>query len=286
MIIIRTVSAVRDAVRSARARGERIGLVPTMGAFHDGHRTIMRRAAEHNDCVIVSLFVNPAQFNEAIDLERYPRHEQRDAEIAASAGVSVLFAPAVSEVYPNGFVSSVEVAALAAPLEGEVRGAQHFRGVATVVAKLLNMIQPDDVFFGQKDAQQALILQCMAQDLNFPVRVEICPTVREPDGLAMSSRNALLDADARRRAPALFQALFAVTKAVEGGETRSTHALAAGRLTLAAHAIVPEYFSAVSMLTLEPVDQIREPTLIAIAARLGTVRLIDNVVVGASGWSQ
>ena len=283
MKILRTVSTLREAVAVARARGDRVGLVPTMGAFHEGHLSLMRRARERCGLVVVSLFVNPTQFNERSDLDRYPRDEARDAAMAESAGVDVLFAPPVEEVYPPGFSTTVEVAGVSEPLEGAMRGPAHFRGVATVVAKLFNMSQPDDAFFGQKDAQQALLIRRMALDLDFPVRVEVCPTVREADGLAMSSRNALLDAGSRRRAPALSRALFAVERAVDGGERDADRALAAGAAILAEAGIEPEYFAAVSADTLAPVSAIRGETLVALAARLGSVRLIDNVMIRARG---
>jgi len=283
MKILRTVSTLREAAAAARARGDRVGLVPTMGAFHEGHLSLMRRARERCGLVVVSLFVNPTQFNERSDLDRYPRDEARDAAMAESAGVDVLFAPPVEEVYPPGFSTTVEVAGVSEPLEGAMRGPAHFRGVATVVAKLFNMSQPDDAFFGQKDAQQALLIRRMALDLDFPVRVEVCPTVREADGLAMSSRNALLDAGSRRRAPALSRALFAVERAVDGGERDADRALAAGAAILAEAGIEPEYFAAVSANTLAPVSAIRGETLVALAARLGSVRLIDNVMIRARG---
>jgi pantoate--beta-alanine ligase len=276
---IRTVVELRDTVRAARSAGARIGLVPTMGAFHDGHLALMRRARERSGFVVVSLFVNPAQFNDAADLARYPRDETRDAELARAAGVSVLFAPGAAEVYPDGFATSVNVAGISEPLEGTMRGPGHFRGVATVVAKLFNMVQPDDAYFGQKDAQQALLVRRLARDLDFPVHVEVCPTVREPDGLAMSSRNVRLDPDARRRAPALARALRAVEAAVLEGEHDVGRALGAGEAVLAEAGIVPEYFAAVSTDTLEPVTRVTGETLVALAARLGDVRLIDNVIV-------
>jgi pantoate--beta-alanine ligase len=276
---VRTVAALRDAVRSARSAGARIGLVPTMGAFHDGHLALMRRAKEQSGFVVVSLFVNPAQFNDAADLSRYPRDEARDAELARTVDVDVLFAPDVAEVYPDGFATSVSVAKLAEPLEGTMRGPGHFRGVATVVAKLFNMAQPDDAYFGQKDAQQALIVRRLVRDLDFPVHVEVCPTVREPDGLAMSSRNVRLDPDARRRAPVLARALHAVEASVLEGEHDVGLALAAGEAFLAEAGIEPEYFAAVDAVTLEPVTRVTGETLVAIAAKLGGVRLIDNVLV-------
>ena len=278
MKIVRTVSEMRDVVRAARTSGSRIGLVPTMGAFHDGHLALMRRAGEACGLVVVSLFVNPTQFNDPKDLARYPRDEEGDAHLAASAGVHVLFAPPPSEVYPEGFATTVEVTGLSVPLEGAVRGTQHFRGVATVVAKLLNMVQPDDAFFGQKDAQQALIIRRLVRDLDIPVRIEVCPTVREADGLAMSSRNALLDPASRATAPVLSRALFAVSEAAAKGETVE-RALAAGQGVLAAATVAPEYFAAVSAETLAPVNHFNGETLVAIAARFGAVRLIDNVII-------
>jgi pantoate--beta-alanine ligase len=277
--IVRTVAEVRDAVRAARTSGTRIGLVPTMGAFHDGHLALMRRAREQSGFVVVSLFVNPTQFNDPADLSRYPRDEARDADLARTAGVDVMFAPPVDEVYPDGFATSVQVARLSDPLEGTMRGPGHFRGVATVVTKLLNMVQPDDAYFGQKDAQQALIIRRLVRDLDIPTHIEICPTVREPDGLAMSSRNVRLDETARRRAPAIARALRAVEAAVAEGGHDAAAALAAGEAILAEAGIVPEYFAAVSANTLEPIARITDQTLVAIAANVGGVRLIDNVLV-------
>lgn len=279
MKVVRTVNDLRRAVATARAARNRIGLVPTMGAFHDGHLSLMRRARESCGFVVVSLFVNPTQFNERADLDRYPRDEQRDAAMAESVNVDLLFAPPVEEVYPNGFSTTVDVSGVSEPLEGAMRGPAHFRGVATVVAKLFNMAQPDDAFFGQKDAQQALLIRRMAHDLDFPVNVEVCPTIREADGLAMSSRNALLDPRSRERATALSRALFAVERAVATGERDAERALDAGRGILRAEAIEPEYLAAVSADTLAPVKTITGETLVPIAARVGNVRLIDNVII-------
>jgi pantoate--beta-alanine ligase len=277
--IVRTVADLRAAVRAARDGGARIGLVPTMGALHDGHLALVRRARERSGFAVVSVFVNPAQFNDPADLERYPRDEARDASLLRDKGADVLFAPPVAEVYPPGFATTVEVSGLSEPLEGAMRGTGHFRGVATVVTKLLNMVQPDDAYFGQKDAQQALIIRRLVRDLDIPVRVEIHPTVREPDGLALSSRIVRLDPDARTRAPALARALRAVEAAVANGENDAARALAAGASVLGAARIDPEYFAAVSAETLKPVERITGETLVAIAANLGGVRLIDNVIV-------
>lgn len=279
MKIVRTVDELRSAVRTARGGGARVGLVPTMGALHDGHLALVRRARERSGFVVVSLFVNPAQFDDPADLERYPRDEARDASLLRECGVDLLFAPAVAAVYPPGFATSVEVEGLSQPLEGAMRGAGHFRGVATVVTKLLNMVQPDEAVFGQKDAQQTLVIRRLVRDLDLPVRVEIHPTVREPDGLAMSSRNVRLDPDARRRAPAIARALHAVEAAVADGERDASRALAAGARILDDAGIEPEYFAAVDTGTLAPVERVTGETLVAIAARVGGVRLIDNVIV-------
>ena len=281
MNIARNVAELREQVRAARSRGERVGFVPTMGAFHDGHVSLMRRARECCGFVVVSLFVNPAQFNYPGDLTRYPRDEVRDFTLAAGAGVDVILAPGVDEVYPAGFATTVEVRGLSVPLEGVVRGAEHFRGVTTVVLKLFNMVQPDDAFFGQKDAQQALIVRRMVADLDLPVHVEICPTVREADGLAMSSRNALLDSASRRKAPTLARALFAVRTAIQQGERDAHTALEAGRTMLVAADVVPEYFDVVSTSTLASLERVEGEVLVAIAARVGSVRLIDNVLAHA-----
>src|SRR4051812_20944239 len=189
MKIIRTITQLRAALDADRRAGRTIGFVPTMGWFHEGHLSLMRRARAECDVTVVSLFVNPAQFNDPQDLQAYPRDEARDARMAEGERVELFFAPDAKEVYPDGYATTVTVGAIAAPLEGQSRGASHFAGVATVVAKLFNMVQPTVAYFGQKDAQQTLVIRQMVRDLDFPIRIEVCPTVREPDGLAMSSRN-------------------------------------------------------------------------------------------------
>jgi pantoate--beta-alanine ligase len=281
MNVVRRVSELRQVVSGARAHGARIGLVPTMGAFHDGHLALMRQAKAQCGFVVVSLFVNPTQFNETADLDRYPRDEARDAAMAAAAEVDVLFAPTTGEVYPAGFATTISVGGVSEPLEGAVRGPLHFRGVATVVAKLLNMVQPDCAFFGQKDAQQALVIRRLVRDLDLPVRVEVCPTVREPDGLAMSSRNALLDAEARRRAPAMYAALTGVVAAVAAGERDVGPLVRRATARLAESGISPEYLAIVSAETLAPLQTVDTDALCAVAARVGAVRLIDNVRLDA-----
>jgi pantoate--beta-alanine ligase len=275
----RTVSELRRNLTDARRAGRTIGLVPTMGAFHEGHLSLMRRAREACDVVVVSLFVNPAQFNDAADLDVYPRDEEHDAGLAAAQGVDYLFAPPVAEVYPDGFATSVAVRGLTDGLEGAHRGHGHFDGVTTVVSKLLNMVGPDVAYFGQKDAQQATVIRRLVGDLNFPVRIEVCPTVRARDGLALSSRNVLLSDTERTQAAALYRALQAVQAAVAAGEHDPETARAAGYAQLAEARIEPEYLAVVAADTLEPVTVVEGDVLVAVAARVGSVRLIDNVPI-------
>jgi pantoate--beta-alanine ligase len=278
MRTLRSVAALRDELAPARRKGLSIGLVPTMGALHEGHLSLIRHARERCDVVVVSLFVNPAQFNEQGDLDRYPRDEDADRELAAAAGADVLFAPAVEEVYPRGFATSVEVLGVSERLEGESRGAEHFRGVATVVTKLLCMALPDIAYFGQKDAQQVVVIRRLAADLNLPVSIEALPTVREPDGLAMSSRNALLSKPERELALALPAALDAAARLAASGEQSAEALLAAGREVLSGDVSL-DYLALVDPETLEPVARLDRPALLAIAARVGQVRLIDNTTL-------
>jgi pantoate--beta-alanine ligase len=276
---VRTVAALREALREARRDERSIGLVPTMGALHEGHLSLIHAARAENDVVVVSLFVNPAQFNEASDLAAYPRDEARDAEAAAAAGADLLFAPPVEEVYPPGFSTTVRVSGLTEHLEGEHRGTGHFEGVATVVCKLLNMAQPDVAYFGQKDAQQAAVIRRLVRDLDIPARVAVCPTVRERDGLALSSRNVHLKGADRDRALALAKALEAAKHAVEAGERDPTAVAAAGRSAMARLGVEPEYLALVSPDDLLPVQRINGAVLVAVAARVGTTRLIDNTIL-------
>ena len=286
MNVARDKPELREALAAARRDGRTIGLVPTMGALHDGHLALLTAARERCDVVVMSLFVNPAQFAPGEDLEAYPRDEARDLELAAEAGVDLVFAPSATEVYPSGFSTSVEVAGLTEVLDGDPqrRGPGHFRGVTTVVAKLFNAVGPELAFFGQKDAQQAVVIRRMARDLDFPVEIVVVPTVREPDGLAMSSRNAYLDPAERERAAALSRALRAAERAVEAGETSTEPALAAARAELAAAGIEPEYLEARDAEDLTPARNFNgRPILVAVAARVGPARLIDNVVIGGTG---
>jgi pantoate--beta-alanine ligase len=277
MKTIRTVAGIRENVAAARAAGRSIGLVPTMGAFHGGHHALMRAARERCDEVVVWLFVNPTQFNEASDLADYPRDEARDAAEAEALGVDVLYAPAVEEVYPPGFATTVRVEGLSDVLEGAERGPGHFAGVCTVVTKMLNMVTPDVAFFGQKDAQQVAVLRRMVRDLDIPVELVVIPTVREPDGLALSSRNARLDTDERRRAVALSRGLRAAETAVAAGERDAAAIAAAARAAM--DSVEPDYLALVDPDSFEPVQNVNGRVLVAVAARIGATRLIDNTVI-------
>jgi pantoate--beta-alanine ligase len=279
MRVLRTVAELREELAAARRQGLRIGLVPTMGALHDGHLSLISHARKQCDLVVVSLFVNPAQFDERSDLERYPRDEARDRELAAATGADVLFAPSVEEVYPAGFATSVEVLGVSERLEGASRGAEHFRGVATIVAKLLGMVLPDAAYFGQKDAQQVVVIRRLVADLNLPVAIEALPTVREPDGLALSSRNALLSAAERERARSLSAALGAAERLAGEGERSAEALLASGREVLFGAGVELDYLALVDTDTLETVDLLERPALLAVAARIGQVRLIDNTIL-------
>jgi pantoate--beta-alanine ligase len=276
---LRTVDELRAALAGARRAGRTVGLVPTMGAFHEGHLSLFRRARDECDEVVASLFVNPAQFRPGEDLDAYPRDEATDAMIAAEAGVDLLFAPPVDEVYPPGFRTTVSVAGITEGLEGAVRGREHFDGVTTVVAKLLNMVAPDVAYFGQKDAQQAAVVRRMVADLNFAVRIEVCPTTREPDGLAHSSRNGYLEPEDRARAVALRRGLDAAEATVAAGERDSARVAAAARAVLADHDVEPDYVEVVAPETFSPVSRLDGRALVAVAARVGPTRLIDNTLI-------
>jgi pantoate--beta-alanine ligase len=284
MRTVRTVRELRDSLAAERRAGRTIGLVATMGSFHGGHLSLMERAREDCDVVVVSLFVNPAQFGIGEDLAAYPRDEARDIELAADAGVDVLFAPAVEEVYPDGFDVTVTVGGLTSILEGDARrrGPQHFAGVTTVVTKLFNMVGPDVAYFGQKDAQQVLVVRKLVRDLDIPVRIVVCPTVRDNDGLALSSRNGYLSADERERALALSRALRAAEQSVAGGRRDATSVIAAARAELDRAGVEPEYLELRSLADLAPADRVNGSTLLAVAARVGRARLIDNAILGGT----
>ena len=279
MKTIRTIAELRTALAEAPRP---VGLVPTMGYFHDGHLSLMRAARADNATLVVSLFVNPAQFGPNEDLDAYPRDEARDLALAEKQGVDIVFAPSLEEVYPPGFATTVEVGGLTEPLEGAARPG-HFMGVTTIVTKLLNMVGPDAAYFGQKDAQQALVISKLVTDLNMPVRLEVCPTVREPGGLAMSSRNAYLGEEERERASALSRALRAAEQAVDRGELDAAAVIAAARHELDEAGIEPEYLELRSATDLTPAERVNGSTLLAVAARVGRARLIDNTMLKGRG---
>ena len=259
---------MREHVALARARGLTTGLVPTMGALHEGHGALMRRACEETGYVVATIFVNPTQFNRSDDFEKYPRDLATDIAFCERLGMDVVFAPDTKEMYPEEILTSVEVAGISSRLEGEFRPG-HFRGVATVVAKLFNIVPADRAYFGEKDAQQLAVIRKMAADLNFPVEIVPVPTVREPDGLAMSSRNQRLTADQRKIAPVIYKALCEAERSIQ----------AALEMLSAAPEIQVEYFEAVDPRTFEPVEKMAGPVRIVTAVWLGDVRLIDNLLV-------
>jgi len=276
---VKRIGDVQREVRKARGKGLRIGLVPTMGALHQGHASLIRAARAECGYVAVSLFVNPAQFGPGEDLARYPRPIQNDLAVCRREGADLVFAPAAAEMYPEGFATAVRIAGLSEKMCGAFRPG-HFDGVCTVVAKLLAIVQPDAAYFGEKDAQQLAIVRRMAADLNLPVEVRGCPLVREPDGLAMSSRNAYLSPEERQRALAISAAMADVRKAIESGE-RDAAAVAdrLRRRLQAATGVELQYVAVVDPDTLADLERIGDKVVVAVAAKVGTTRLIDNVLL-------
>lgn len=271
--------AVRRWVRERQAAGRRVGFVPTMGALHEGHLSLVRASAERCDDVAVSIFVNPTQFGPGEDLERYPRDLNRDAELLASVDARLIFAPSVETMYPPGADTTVSVGELTARWEGEQRP-HHFAGVTTIVAKLLNIVPADAVFFGQKDYQQCCVVRRMIADLNLPSEMHVEPTVREPDGLAMSSRNAYLSSDERRRALCLSRGLSAVCEAAAAGERETAKLEATLRDVLREGSPTAiDYAAVVDRDTLAPLERLDRPAVALAAIRLGSVRLIDNILL-------
>lgn len=281
MDVAETIESVRKSVEAARKRGGKVGLVPTMGALHAGHVSLIEAA--RNDCgfVVVSIFVNPTQFGPGEDLEDYPRPFEGDLEICRNAGVDVVFAPAPEQMYPTENLAWVTVEKLTEPLCGRGRPT-HFRGVTTVCTKLFNIIGPDVAYFGQKDAQQAIVIRRMVADLNMPLEIVVCPTVREPSGLAVSSRNQYLSERQRKDATCLYKSLQRCRQMIEGGATDSRQVIAQMRETIEK---VPgaqiEYVSIVDAETLEDVERMDGRVLAAVAVRIGPARLIDNIIVDA-----
>jgi pantoate--beta-alanine ligase len=277
--VVETVREVKAFVAACRKRGQRIGFVPTMGAFHEGHLSLMRTARQENDVVVVSIFVNPIQFSAGEDFDRYPRRPEQDVKLAQSEDVALVFTPSVAEIYPKGFDTYVDQTDLPSKLCGAQRPG-HFRGVMTIVTKLFNIVTPDVAYFGQKDYQQSLIIRRTVVDLNLPVAVKVLPTVREEDGVAMSSRNAYLGPKQRKDAVCLSLALKRAQDLVHGGE--GSAARVAADLRKFVHKTKGarvEYVEIVNSETLEPVKEIKGRTLIALAVRIGKARLIDNCIV-------
>jgi pantoate--beta-alanine ligase len=270
---------MRAASRALRCPGKRLGFVPTMGALHEGHLSLVRAAKADCDAVVASIFVNPTQFGPNEDLAKYPRSFDSDRERLEREGVDFLFAPSVEEMYPKGAVTWVTVEGLSDKLDGRSRPG-HFRGVTTVVAKLFNAVEPDVAFFGQKDAAQVAIIRRMVRDLNLPVEIVVCPIVREPDGLAMSSRNVYLNPEQRTRALVLHRSLMRIKRLADAGERETSKLLNAGREELAReNTIRLDYFEIVDPDTLDPVADTSEGAVAAIAAFVGTTRLIDNILL-------
>jgi len=281
MKLVTTVKEMRALSRAARAQSKRLGLVPTMGALHEGHLSLVRAARSKSGVVAASIFVNPTQFGPQEDFSRYPRNLEADCAILQREGVDYVFAPSTEEMYPAGSVTWVTVEGLSDRLCGRSRPG-HSRGVTTVVSKLFHIVEPDIAFFGQKDAAQHAIIRRMVRDLDMAVQIEICPIVREPDGLAMSSRNAYLTPAERKSALVLHRSLQGVQGMFQAGEQNSGKLAQAGRAEIASEpAARLDYFEIVNPDTLEPVPQITSRALVAVAAFVGKTRLIDNVVLGA-----
>jgi pantoate--beta-alanine ligase len=277
--IIESISAIQAYVAACRKRGMKVGFVPTMGAFHEGHLTLMREARRNNNAVIISIFVNPIQFSAGEDYDRYPRRLEQDTKMAESEGVDVIFCPSVAEMYPKGFDTYVDQTDLPDKLCGEFR-VGHFRGVMTIVTKLFNIVKPDIAYFGQKDYQQSLIIRRTATDLNLDVATKVLPTVREEDGVAMSSRNIYLGPKQRKDATCLIQSLRRAEDMVNNGESSASKVAAEmKRVIRKVKGTRVEYIAIVNSETLEPVKEIKGKTLIALAVRIGKARLIDNIIV-------
>lgn len=278
VILLKTITETREHVAAARRRGSTIGLVPTMGALHEGHGALMRRARDETGYLVVTIFVNPTQFDRSEDFQKYPRDLETDLAFCNRLGVDAVFAPDAGEIYPGEVLTSVAVAGLSTRLEGEFRPG-HFRGVATVVAKLFNIVPADRAYFGEKDAQQLAVIQKMAADLDFPITIVPVPTVREPDGLAMSSRNQRLTPEQRRIAPVLYQALCEAERLIRGGTTSAAEVKQGALALLSQNPVFRiQYLEAVDP-AFQPVEIVTGDVRMVVAAWLGEVRMIDNVLV-------
>jgi len=283
MRAIQSPEEMQSVCGEVRRSGKRLGLVPTMGALHEGHLSLVRAARTRSDVVAVSIFVNPLQFGPTEDYSKYPRTFDRDRGLLEAERVDLLFAPSAEAMYPPGVTTFVEVEGLSSKLDGKSRPG-HFRGVTTVVSKLFHIVQPDLAFFGQKDAAQLAVIRQMVRDLNMDVEIVACPIVREPDGLALSSRNQYLDADQRRSATVLYRSLCQVRSMFERGERQAARLIECGKRTIAEEpAARLDYFAIVDPDTLDPVEEVSRGTLVAVAAWLGSTRLIDNILLSGEG---
>lgn len=281
MEVAETIKSVRRLVKAARSKGNKIGLVPTMGALHIGHICLIEKAVKGSDFVVVSIFVNPTQFGPAEDFEKYPRSFESDLEICRKAGVDIVFAPSPQEMYKKENLTWVNVEKLTEPLCGRSRP-RHFRGVTTVCAKLFNIVEPDVAYFGQKDAQQAIVIKRMVADLNMPLEIVVCPTVREPDGLAVSSRNKYLSEQQRKDATYIYKSLKKCESLIEAGTTDSKTIIGEMKQILnQVSSIEIEYISIVDAESLQELERITGKVLAAVAVKIGSARLIDNIVVDA-----
>ena len=279
MEVVETIEAVREEVSAARKKGRKIGLVPTMGAFHRGHISLIERAVKDCDFVVVSIFVNPTQFGPGEDFEKYPRSFDADLQMCREAGIDLVFAPGTEQMYQTENLTWVNVEKLTEQLCGRFRPG-HFRGVTTVCAKLFNIVQPDIAFFGQKDAQQAIVIKRMVADLNMPLKFVICPTVRDSDGLALSSRNQYLTQQQRKDAALIYKSLQKCREMIDAGVTNTKEVITQMREVLnQAPSINVEYVSIVDAETLQGLDHVTGKILAAVAVKIGPARLIDNILV-------
>jgi pantoate--beta-alanine ligase len=278
MQVIRSIESIRRAVSKAKSAGQRVGFVPTMGALHEGHLALIRRCRKENNLVVLSIFINPAQFDPGEDFTRYPREQKKDKKLAKAEKVDIIFYPSIKTMYPKGYLTYIDAGKLAEALCGRFRPG-HFRGVSTVVGKLLNIVAPDVLYLGQKDAQQVVVIRRMVSDLNFPVAVEVCRTVREPDGLALSSRNRYLSTAQRREAAVIYRALKEAKARARHGE-RNAHALVRSICSkiLSESSGAVEYVACVHADTLAPLTEMEGKIMIAAAVRFHRTRLIDNVI--------
>ncbi len=282
MVTVEMINEVKELVRAARKAGSRIGLVPTMGYFHEGHLSLIRRAKRENDLVVVSLFVNPAQFGPNEDFSSYPRDLKRDQDMATGAGTDILFVPKQNEIYPAGYQTTIEVTEISRGLCGAARPG-HFKGVATIVLKLFNIVEPDRAYFGEKDAQQLRVIKRMAADLNCRIEIIGCPIIRESDGLAMSSRNAYLTHPERQAATVLFRTLQTAKRQIDSGERDPQKLQQMMRNIIESEPLAtPEYIEIVDSITLEHQATISGEILVALAVRIGKTRLIDNLTLSVT----